>query len=196
MGVSIELFTYYFSMLHFLLVVFLWTLVSKFEHINISSVLNRVPIFSLMPRKNAFWKSIILDGKHSNYNGIISGTVVESVSQEKAVDTYLQLQKRRDNWISNFINDHCGVYTKHDYCSIPLHLKEILDNSKSTDLKSEYEKLFSLNKENPLTNISVIHSSLTECYHSKDGAVIRKFEGNRETKMIYTPAHRSDFWRM
>ena len=85
-------------MLHFLLVIFLWTLVSKFEYIIISFVLNRVPIFSLMPRQNAIWKSIIIDWKHSKYSGNITGTVVESVSQEKAVDTYLQLQKRRDKW--------------------------------------------------------------------------------------------------
>lgn len=183
-------------MLHFLLVVFLWTLVSKFEHINDSSVLNRVPIFSLMPRKNAFWKSFVLDRKFSNNKSIITGTVVESVSQEKAVDTYLQLQKRRDKWISNFIRDNCNAPTKHEYCSIPLHLKKTLDNSKSTNLKSEYKKLYALNKENHLTNISVINSKITECFHSTDRVVIRKFEGNKETKMIYTPDHRDQFWRI
>ena len=190
--VTIELLIF-FSMLHFLLVIFLWTLVSKFERTSISSVLNRVPIFSLLPRKTAFMKSIIMDWKHSKYNGKISGTVVESVSQEKAVETYLQLQKRRDKWINNFIIENCGIPSKHDYCSFPLHLTEILDTSKSTNLKSGYRKLFSLNKEKHFTNISVINSTITECYHSKDGVVIRKFEGNREAKMIYTPAHRCNY---
>ena len=183
-------------MLHFLLVVFLWTLVSKFEFINISSVLNRVPIFSLMPRQNALWKSIIMDWKHSKYSGNITGTIVESVSQEEAVDTYLQLQKRRDKWIKNYISENCDAPTKHDYCSIPLHLKKVLDNSKPTNLKSQYEESFSLKEGKRYINNTIMKSAITECVNSKYGVVIRKFEGNRETRMIYTPAHRSRFWRI
>ena len=183
-------------MLHLLLVIFLWTLVSKFEYIIISSVLNRVPIFSLMPRQNALWKSIIMDWKHSKYSGNITGTIVESVSQEEAVDTYLQLQKRRDKWIRKFISENCEADIKHDYCSIPLHLKEILDKSKTKDFKRQYEEEFTLSKESHISNNHVMNSTISECLYKNDGVAIRKFEGNRETKLIYTPAHRSRFWRI
>ena len=52
----------------------------------------------------------------------------------------------------NYISENCDVPTKHDYCSIPLHLKKVLDNSKSTDLKSQYEKSFSLKEGNRYIN--------------------------------------------
>ena len=183
-------------MLHFLLVIFLWTLVLKLEQTNVGYILNRVPIFSLLPRQNAFWKSIISDWRNSKYGGSITGTIVESVSQEEAVDTYLQLQKRRDKWIKNYISENCDAPTKHDYCSIPLHLKKVLDNSKPTNLKSQYEESFSLKEGKRYINNTIMKSAITECVNSKYGVVIRKFEGNRETKLIYTPAHRNNYWRI
>ena len=96
----------------------------------------------------------------------------------------------------NYISENCDVPTKHDYCSIPLPLEKVLANSKSTDLKSQYEKSFSLKEGNRYINNTIMKSAITECLNSKYGVVIRKFEGNRETKLIYTPAHRNNYWRI
>ena len=124
----------------------------------------------------------------SDYNSSISGPTVEKLSNTAAQRAYIFLRSITNTSIKKYIRQNCDGNVTKEFCQYKTKTNSVLIKKNKSNLKDIYQKSFSFSSNGTVDDV---HYSILPSKNRIKGTVIRKFVGNVETNVIFTPDHRN-----
>lgn len=177
--------------LFIIILIFCWDILIKFEHYKeMNNKLFGVALL-LISRHNEYWRPMIQVNSTMGLYNIITGPIVENVTQELAIKNYVFLINQRNKWIKKYISINCGSNSSKKYCSYPSRINKMLRKKQEFKRKSLYNN-HSIVMDNKGIKKNKTFAIKYNILPKKiiNGVLIRKFIGNMESSTIYTPDNR------
>lgn len=124
----------------------------------------------------------------SDFKNTISGPTVEKLSTKAAWNTYVFLKNITDSSIKKYVGQNCAGNVTKEFCRYKNKTNSAFYNRSKSYFKNLYEKSFSYDSNG---TASIVDYTILPNKSKIKGTVIRKFVGNVETNVIYTPDHRN-----
>ena len=124
----------------------------------------------------------------SDYSNSISGPIVEKLSNTVAQRAYLFLKNITDTSIEKYIRQNCAGNVTKEFCRYKTKTNSVINKKNKSNLKDIYQKSFSFSSNGTVDDV---HYTILPSKNRIKGTVTRKFVGNVETNVIFTPDHRN-----
>ena len=90
--------------------------------------------------------------------------------------------------IKKYIRQNCDGNVTKEFCQYKTRTNSVLIKKNKSNLKDIYQKSFSFSSNGTVDDV---HYTILPSKNRIKGTVTRKFVGNVETNVIFTPEHRN-----
>lgn len=128
-----------------------------------------------------------------NKSNTITGKVAESVEEDDVKKHYSYLLSQRDSIFKKTITKQYNTKLWKRYVEYSIRVKEILEHQNKTRIANHFNSLYHNSSGNVCDGCWNKQNIKIRDKSPSNGLLMRKFEGNKETTLIYTPEKRIFF---
>lgn len=155
---------------------------TKQEYKYLSAILLRRDTYDLLQLCNM--------STYSNQDSIIRGLIVDYVDEADVKSHYSSLLNTRDNMFESILLKLGNRRLRKQYVQYAKKIKKVLNCPNCTSLKAKYNALRYYSEKTRFEGCWYPHTLETLNKPISNNQMIRKFIGNKETTIIYTPEKR------